>query len=260
MRYGLGFPFAVGPKQAALFCNLRNEGHPVGDFENGTDLVLFDDLDQISAGDAIPLCRNDHYTDTQTGQPRIVIKHTGPGAFVPLGAKRADGSPHPHAGTGFTINQANDFPMKPGGIYDKVDKGSRMVRQLEVHQLVYDGALRVLRTDTKGRDDPLRPPGSALALMGVGLREGIPDGDDLLYPMQATTGDVGPWNNLPLMSGVSRWRRLDDQWQPFGRRRTWGWLTGAKSGHGSRATERAPRGRGRNRNTPLNHAGHACDE
>ena len=130
--------------------------------------------------------------------------------------------------------------MKPGGIYD--------------------GALRVLKTETKDRDDPLRPPGSALALMGVGLREGIPDGDDLLYPMQATTGDVGPWNNLPLMSGVSRWRRLDDQWQPFGRRRTWGWLTGAKSGHGSRATERAPRGRGRNRNTPLNHAGHACDE
>ena len=48
MRYGLGFPFAVGPKQAALFCNLRNEGYPVGDFENGTDVVLFDDLDRIS--------------------------------------------------------------------------------------------------------------------------------------------------------------------------------------------------------------------
>ena len=73
MRYGLGFPFAVGPKQAALFCNLRNEGHPVGDFENGTDVVLFDDLDRISADHAVAVCRNDTYTNPQTGEPRIVM-------------------------------------------------------------------------------------------------------------------------------------------------------------------------------------------
>ena len=104
--------------------------------------------------------------------------------------------------------------MKPGGIYDKTDKGAKMVCQLEVYQLVYDGALHVLKTDTNGRHNPLRPPGSGQALMGVGLREGIPDGDDLLYPMQATTGDVGAWNSLPVISGVSRWRHMDDQWQP----------------------------------------------
>ena len=32
-RYGLGFPFQVGPTTAALWVNLRQEGTGVGDFE-----------------------------------------------------------------------------------------------------------------------------------------------------------------------------------------------------------------------------------
>ena len=45
-RYGVAFPFQVAPRLAAVLCCLRNEGHPVGDFENGSDVFLFDDLDR----------------------------------------------------------------------------------------------------------------------------------------------------------------------------------------------------------------------
>ena len=50
-RYGCAFPFQVAPKLAAVLCCLRNEGYPVGDFENGSDVILFDD--EIVTGDSI---------------------------------------------------------------------------------------------------------------------------------------------------------------------------------------------------------------
>ena len=46
-RYGNGFPFQAGPNTAGVFVNLRFEGFPVGDFEAGMDVVLFDDLNGL---------------------------------------------------------------------------------------------------------------------------------------------------------------------------------------------------------------------
>ncbi len=57
-RYGLGTPFQVGPRTAGIFCNLRVEGVAVGDFEDGTDAILFDDVSDIRADRAIPVTRN----------------------------------------------------------------------------------------------------------------------------------------------------------------------------------------------------------
>ena len=217
LRYGLGIPFQIAPRQAAMFCNLRNEGYPVGDFENGTDVILFDDLSHISAEHAISITRNDKYTDPQTGQPRIVLKHQTVGGFVPAGAKRQDGSAHPHAGTGFGVNQANDFPMKGNGYYDKVDKSTKMIRKTEVHQLAYDGnKFQVVESELRTPDAPPKAPGSDWALIWTSFVQAIPDGDDLLYPMFATKGDASTWKSFPMASGVSRWQRRDGQWQPVG--------------------------------------------
>jgi len=47
---------------------------PAGDFENGANVLLFDDLDLISRATATPITRNERYADSATGASRIVIK------------------------------------------------------------------------------------------------------------------------------------------------------------------------------------------
>ena len=139
LRYGLGFPFQIAPRKAVLLCNLRNEGFPVGDFENGVDAIVFDDPAAIRADHAIPIMRNKRYVNERTRKPRIVLHFPIMGGFVPLEAMRADGTPHPHAGTGFGFNQAFDFPMKGHGYYDKADKRTSMIRKTELRQFAFDG-------------------------------------------------------------------------------------------------------------------------
>ena len=124
-RYGGGFPFQVAPKLAAVLCCLRNEGYPVGDFENGSDVILFDDLDGIDPAGAVPIVRNDHFVDPH-GRRSIAIHYPIIGGFVPLGALRDDGTPHPHAGTGFGIGQVLEFPMLGKGHYSKSHKVTKM--------------------------------------------------------------------------------------------------------------------------------------
>lgn len=53
--YGLGFPVQVGPKKAALFCNLRVVYD--GDYEDGADVYLFDSLKTIGEGQPLPMVR-----------------------------------------------------------------------------------------------------------------------------------------------------------------------------------------------------------
>ena len=205
LRYGLGFPFQVAPKQAAVFCNLRVEGLPVVDFENGTDVILFDDLANIGADEAIPVSRNEEETDPASGNPRIVVKYPMIGGFVPLGARRADGSPHPHAGTGFGICQAISFPVaKPGQFSWETERK----HGLEVHQLAYDGEeFRAARSDpTPGAPHP-RVADTQWTIHAPGITNAVPDGDDLLQPVLANDGKVS-------VSGVVRWQRRDGAWLP----------------------------------------------
>ena len=117
-RYGLGFPFQAGRDTAGLFCNLRMIGYPTWDFENGTDVVLFDSLDHIDPGRATAISRNERFTDPATGEPSIAVKYPVIGGFVPIGALREDGTPHPHAGTGFGICQSLAFELNAQDCFD----------------------------------------------------------------------------------------------------------------------------------------------
>jgi hypothetical protein len=215
-RYGTGYLFQASPTQAGVLSNLRTEGFPVGDFEAGVDAILFDDPAKISAAEPVPLTRTVKYADRVSGAWRIVIKHGCKGGFVPLGARRADGKPHPHAGTGFTFCEALDFPMKGNGYYDKRDKGrGGMLRTTEVQQLKFDGQrFEVLRVDTYTDAKPLQVPGSPWKITCPALRMGIPAGDDLLFAVTCTSGDAGAWFSDPHVVGVSRWRRVEGQWRP----------------------------------------------
>ena len=87
-RYGLGFPMQIGPRQAALLCNLRTEQMPTGDFENGADVLLFDDIGEILETVAVPITRNERTTHPETDSPRIIVKYPIVGGCPLRGAPR----------------------------------------------------------------------------------------------------------------------------------------------------------------------------
>ncbi|MBT4100177.1 MAG: hypothetical protein HOE86_21145, partial [Gemmatimonadetes bacterium] len=195
-----------------MLCNLRTEQMPTGDFENGADVLFFDDVDAISRSVAVPITRNERITDPETGSSRIIIKYPIVGGFVPFGARHADGQAHPHAGTGFGISEALDFPMLPDGSYSKADKTKSMIRRAVVHQFTYDGRTFTAHEDRSG-DNLLAVPNSDWIVYVNGLHTAIADGDDLLYPACATTGDAALCYPTPTAAGVSRWQFKEGRWQ-----------------------------------------------
>lgn len=203
LRYGLAMPFQVAPRQAALLCNVRRLGVTPIDFENGADVILFDDLKSISPKGAITIQRNIRQLHPVTGQPLIMVGHLASGGFVPLGARLPDGRPHPHAGTGFSLATRAAFAA---------DFSTRLNRDvqppyhyLELYQLSYDGrSFAVTRMDRFMNTHLL--PGEPR--VGRGLGAAIPDGSDLLWGLSVRqAGRDG-------LSGLSRWRCGRDGWRP----------------------------------------------
>ena len=211
-RYGNGFAFQAGPTTVGVFVNLRFGGFPVGDFEAGMDVVLFDDLSEIDEKNAMAVTRSERYV-REDGAKRVIIKHTPKGGFVPYGARRADGSPHPAAGTGFLLGSALDFPMYGDGYYMKEDKVRDMDRTTEINHLAYDGQ-HFTKVETEGW--PAKDPKivSGWKLFAPGLSTAIPDGDDLLYAMEATQGNVTECWPKRCAAGVARWRYIEGRWRP----------------------------------------------
>lgn len=200
--YGLGFPFQVAPDKAAVFCNVRVEGVNVTDFENGTDVIVFDNLTSISAEGAVAISRNERETGEQ-GEERIVVKFPVIGGFVPTGALREDGTPHPHAGTGFGLCQAISFPVDENGHFSW---GSRYIHRGEVHQFTYGnegfGSVR----SSSGLEQT-HPAAGVWRIVAPGITNGIPDGDDLLLAVSASDGSGQ-------VTGVARWARSENMWRP----------------------------------------------
>jgi hypothetical protein len=199
-RYGLGFPMQISPTEAALFCNIRKEGSGNIDFEIGSDLIIFDDLEDITPDNAIPVSRYETGEDSTHG---ATIVRKGPilGGFVPVGSVLADGSPHPHAGTGFGMCWAISHRLDAEGRFDYLDI---LERYAMMFQFAYDG--RTFRVLEKTRVDAanLLPDWK---LAGNFITNAIPDGKDLLYVMIARVGDIA-------VAGVTRWQRGPAGWRP----------------------------------------------
>jgi hypothetical protein len=203
-RYGLAFPFQVGPKIAALFVNVRMEGMGVGDFENGTDVILFDDVSAVAANPAIPIARNQRRTDPATGEKRILVTFPDRGGFVPFGAKREDGTPHPLAGSGFAFCPVLDFPMKENGAFRS---DATPLNHIEFRQFSYDGReFRVVRDQLFPHDQPLTTADSRWRVVSPGMTLAISDGDDLLQPVSAVGAKP--------VCGVARWQSRFGVWRP----------------------------------------------
>ena len=202
-RYGLGFPFQVAPGMAGLFVNIRKEGAGSIDFEIGTDVILFNDLENISAANAIELSRYEKETHENLGET-ITIKGPVVGGFVPLGAKLSDGSDHPHAGTGFGMCWAITHVLDQDGKFDYL---SYKERNEDLFQFAYDGENFQILKKERVKTDTLLPDWN---LAGSFITNAIPDGSDLLFVMGARrkTGDK-------MISGVTRWRHGSDGWRPI---------------------------------------------
>ncbi len=208
-RYGLTFPFQVSSDTAAIFCNLRGQsGH---DFEIGTDVFLFRNLSGLQEREAIPISRNHEETNPHSdppGRPAIMVKYPVRGGFVPLGALLEDGSPHPHAGTGFGCSQVIAWTPDRKGVYPEDQREDYM----EVYQLAYDGRRFEVTATARLRFGRLL---DGAVLSNPGITTAIPDGEDLLFAM-------GGQIEQARGSGLTRWRRGQEGWRPV----SWTPITG----------------------------------
>jgi hypothetical protein len=220
-RYGLTYPFQVAPRQAAVFCNVRRVNNPGVDFEVGTDVVLFDSLSNFKALSTIPVSRNHEEPNPNSNTPNeraVMVKYPVAGAFVPFGAKRADGTAHSHAGTGFGISSAVAWPLDDRDLDFSPDRvgrrqfiGKQAYGYLELQQYRYDGKTfqvtgqqKVFRTENV----------SGWNLMERPIRNGIPDEQDLLLAFSARENQRGASAaSSDWRCGVSRWRRGKEGWQ-----------------------------------------------
>lgn len=214
LRCGLCLPFQAASCTAGLFIGHGLVNAPAGDWAAGTDVILFDSLDALCEDAAMPITRNHEEINPLNGEPSIFLKFNVAGGFVPLGAKREDGMPHPHAGTGFGLSLARSYPKSAMG-KDRGDGrvwGWRNVGKLydffDLHQFGYDGeTFSVTRTDRFDLDALL--PG--WQLLNRPLRNAIPDGDDLLFGMQGRKAGA---DDEPLGSGLTRWQYGEQGWRP----------------------------------------------
>jgi hypothetical protein len=214
-RYLIPYTFQVAPRLAALSLNIKPHPGPGQDFPCGVDILLFDDLRHLHPERAIPLTRN-HEERNPNADNKMAFMAKTPAqiGFVPFGAKRADGSPHPHAGTGWALTNASARPVDdsegtvnlPDRVGRSAFKGARAYNYFERYPLAYDGGrFTVGAVESIRRSEVV----DGCELVGRGMGVAIPDGDDLLAGMQARR--VGA---ATLGSGLARWRRVDGRWRP----------------------------------------------
>ena len=206
--YALGYPIQVGEKKAALFCNLEVVEKGLNcDYEDGGDVFVFDVLKDIGKGDPVPVTRNESEQDGKTGEPRFILKFPPCPGFWPMGAKRPDGTAHPGAGKGFAFCQA----LSLRGTSDTItaDKYKTLIRYVEIMQLAFDGqkvAVIERRLIKPGQDWVTT---NGWSVYSPGLQTAIPDGDDLLLALTATSRKKGK------RTGVCRFRFAEGQWRPI---------------------------------------------
>ena len=196
-RYEVGRLIQVAPRKAALVVARIMSGTGNIDFLDGADLILFDDLANISSAKAIPLTRN----ILLPGDSTFIYKGSPIGGFVPYGAKQKDGSPHPYAGTGFGLSYNSVKEIDASGHFDY---RKSLERYHELFQFAYDEkGFRIIKKERVEKNLL-----SGWNLVGsVGLSSAIPDGNDLIVGMTTRFGNLA-------VSGIARWRHKKNGWRP----------------------------------------------
>ncbi|MFH1006834.1 MAG: sialidase family protein [Candidatus Latescibacterota bacterium] len=202
--YQIGIPLQVSATECGIVLNIRRAHILTGDLEIGNDLVILDRLETISTERIVPLNRSDSRPNPNTGRLTLFARYPIVGGFVPLGAKRPDGSAHPHAGTGFFVSQIIGFPCDSTIQWAADLPPEDQYHAMELQQVSYDGKSFTVTSSALLADGDLHPD---WALTNPGLCHAIPDGDDLL------AGFAGCLDGQPGRAGVLRWQREGDKWR-----------------------------------------------
>ena len=179
------------------------------DFGLGCDLAVMRDPELRRTELFQPLIRAWELKHPVTGTRTIAIPYSVEGGFVPLGARRADGSPHPHAGTGYGISQVLGRPIGPdnkvkAGYVD--GKAPEHFARWALLQFAWDGNKFTVTDRELLQGDALIP---AYEVDGGPLSSAIPDGDDLLSTIHARSLKESRGS-----CGVVVWRRVKSKWKP----------------------------------------------
>ena len=209
LRYSLGFPFQAGPHTCGLLLMRMTEETPNYGFLDGSDVILLDALKQADPPRIFAATRNAYELGSTPDSNHLFMRSPLIGGFVPLGALRADGTPHPHAGTGFGLAQAHRVPFRDN-LFSWVSPERSDFN--EIYQLAYDGTTFTARlSDCRAQTatDPLQIGDTGWWIMVSGLSSAIPDGDDLL-----SAATVARDNGTPVSVGVIRWTCRQGTWKP----------------------------------------------
>ncbi len=190
---GLGRLWQLSPTQAGLIANIRSWGTCHFDLELGNDLIVLDNLDRNAGRSSVPLNRTGPHHDPETDETYFLSKYGMTGGFVPLNALRADGSPHPYAGTGFGICHVHGYETDDnGGLINGTPNcrlGASGFHRAEMQQYRFDGeTFEVLDSRLFALDEFLRGWNAANFHLG-GF---VADGDDILLGICAHRTDEEP--------------------------------------------------------------------
>lgn len=216
--YGIGRPWQLSSTEVGIVANIRSWGSDVVDLELGNDLLIIDNLDTQKPKAVVPINRTEKQTDPETGKSWLLAKYPLCGEFVPLGTLRPDGSPHPHAGTGFAIGTVLGFPLNAAGEITIRFTG-HMKKQpplsYELQQYRFDGENFFIE------HRELLAPNALLngwEMRGPALGNGVTDGDDFLTaiigrPVASTAKGTQTTEQSDSQPYLARWKRSNGQWQ-----------------------------------------------
>ncbi len=198
--------FQVTPDLAAIVVNLRKTGQSVCDFELGNDIYLFDSMENMGAREPVTILRSFEDKHPEYGTKIYWSRYDGHVGFVPVDAKLPDGTPHPAAGTGFSIGTVIAIPQKLAGAKEFSVYRNNSGYFLMITQLAYrDGTLQCTgRTVVRGVD--YFPGGCA-----PGLGDVLFDGEDIIIPFSTVGKNGGSYGQ-----GLLRMEFSGDKWQPGG--------------------------------------------
>lgn len=209
--YQLARIFQLSSTEIGLLVGIRWSAIRPVDIEVGNDLVIVDRSDDISPKATVPLNRGEIGVHPRTGGPLLLSRYPIGGGFVPLGALRSDGTPHPYAGTGFAISHIMGYPVDASGniaVYGlwEVPMPDRHF-MIELQQYRYDGMQFTIKDVQLFVPDMLFP-GWEFTCMPLG--NCLSDGDDLIGSLVARPAG----SKQPPGSGLIRWQYRSGQWSP----------------------------------------------
>ena len=204
--YQIGFFLQLSSNEAGIFCNIRRGGVMPIDLEEGNDLIIFKTVSGINTERVVPLNRSSIMTNKVTNQEQLLSIYPIKGGFVPLGAKRKDGSAHPYEGTGFAMSTIYGYPLhlKDRG-FKKGGPGKETLQLIDVQQYRYDGdSFSITRKEKVSQYDMI----SGWKIDSSSMSNAIPDGDDLIMGLCGITLE-----GEKRSTGIARWKYKNDKWE-----------------------------------------------